>query len=249
MLSQDQKKVGTERLSNFLQTYNSHRRQRKKDKKTNMTSINKSTKKQLRWANGVTTNDAATECKQALTAETKHTTWYNSFDFKAFSSYNRDLVQYAQSTAPQTGDDWEELEYYMNMHGHSLRGIERINGMPMSEKRHEKKELAIYGVMEALKMYQGDDEQIAMIANRLSSYSVKVALQKADIDEVAVIRFPADELLVKTQEESKQQVVQEEDKENIHYATKCKPRVSSRSSAKAEIVRVLRTRLSVSRPR
>eukprot|EP00814_Leptocylindrus_danicus_P011800 CAMPEP_0116015598 /NCGR_PEP_ID=MMETSP0321-20121206/6943_1 /TAXON_ID=163516 /ORGANISM="Leptocylindrus danicus var. danicus, Strain B650" /LENGTH=210 /DNA_ID=CAMNT_0003485421 /DNA_START=42 /DNA_END=671 /DNA_ORIENTATION=+ len=210
-----------------------------------MSSITKSTKKQLRWADTVTTNDAATERKQALTAEMKCTTWYNSSDFKAFSSHNKDLVQYAQSAAPQTSEDWEELEYYLNMHGHSLRGIERINGMPMSEKRHEKKELAIYGVMEALKMYQGDDEQISMIANRLSSYSVKVALEKADIDEVALIRFPADELLVQATPRANESTSTNEDKKNISSASSRKSRIPGRSSAKAEIVRVLKTRLSV----
>lgn len=150
-------------------------------------------KKQLRFSSTIKTNDAATPKKQALSEEAKHASWYNSSDYNAFHRTNKDLAKYVKLLSKEQGGDFLELEHALNIQGHSLRGLERIRGMPMSERRKEKKELAIYGVIEALKMYKGDHEQISMIAERLSSFSRKTAAEAADFDELALIYFPSSE--------------------------------------------------------
>lgn len=179
-------------------------------------NYNKQARKQLRFASTVTTNDAATPTKQSLTAEEKDSMWYTSRHYNAFAQHSKDLVRYAVASQPDnyfdghddndnesssisssntnSNDDsyWVQMEYALNMHGHSVRGLEKVPGMPLAEKRDEKRELAIYGVLEAMKNYRGDDAQIGMIASRFSSFSVKVALEAGDNDEVATICFPSD---------------------------------------------------------
>jgi len=165
-------------------------------------SSNKSTtnvRKQLRFVSTVSTNDAASITRAALAQEATLTPdggrerfWYTSSNFESFSRYNKDLVAYAKSAGPVTEKDWTQLEYALNIHGHSLRGCEKISSMPGRKKRDEKKEMAIYGVLEALKVYKGDDEQVARIAQRLSTYSIKCALELGDLDELAFICFPAE---------------------------------------------------------
>ena len=166
-------------------------------KEIDMTSTTNSNarniKKQLRFSSTIVTNDAATPKKQALSDEVKHASWYNSSDYNSFHRVNKDLAKYAKLISKQHGGDFVDLEHALNLQGHSLRGLERLRGMPMADKRHEKKELAIYGVIEALKMYKGDYDQISMIAERLSSFSRKTAAEAADLDEVAVIYFPCNE--------------------------------------------------------
>eukprot|EP00816_Leptocylindrus_hargravesii_P012463 CAMPEP_0196813250 /NCGR_PEP_ID=MMETSP1362-20130617/35118_1 /TAXON_ID=163516 /ORGANISM="Leptocylindrus danicus, Strain CCMP1856" /LENGTH=210 /DNA_ID=CAMNT_0042189363 /DNA_START=73 /DNA_END=702 /DNA_ORIENTATION=- len=166
---------------------------------TNDKQARKAQRKQLRFASAVTTNDAATPTKQSLTAEEKEQLWYNSRHYNAFAQHSKDLVRYAVASNVEDYDDesdyWAQMEYALNMHGHSVRGLEKVPGMPLAEKRDEKRELAIYGVLEALKNYKGDDAQIGMIASRLSSFSVKVALEAGDNDEVATICFPTDKEL------------------------------------------------------
>ena len=156
-------------------------------------------RKQIRFASTVSTNDAASVTRACLAQEATLTPdggrerfWYTSTDFDRFSRYNKDLVAYATAAGPISDKDWTQLEYALNIHGHSLRGCEKISSMPGRNKRDDKKDMAIYGVLEALKVYKGDDEQVARIAQRLSTYSVKCALELGDLDELAVICFPAE---------------------------------------------------------
>ena len=158
-------------------------------------------RKQLRFASTVSTNDAASITRAALAQEAtlypetggKSQFWYSKSDFESCARYNKDLVAYASSAGPQTAADWGHIEYALNIHGHSLRGCEKINkAMPGADKRDEKKEMAIYGVLEAISAYKGDDEQIARISQRLSNHAVKYALELGELDELAPICFPAE---------------------------------------------------------
>uniref|UniRef100_A0A7S2LJE2 Uncharacterized protein n=1 Tax=Leptocylindrus danicus TaxID=163516 RepID=A0A7S2LJE2_9STRA len=152
---------------------------------------NRQVRKQLRWAGTVTTHDAAAVKKLALSEQEKQTFWYSNTDFNAFAQQNCDLVEYARSAAPENDDEWSQLEYGLNKHGHSMRGLERLPGMPHSQERERKRELAIYGVIEAsMDVYRGDYAKIAMIARRLSDFAVKTALDTGALDELALVIFP-----------------------------------------------------------
>merc|ERR1712071_293289 len=60
----------------------------------------------------------------------------------------------------------------------------------MGQEREMKRELAIYGVIEAMDVYRGDYAKIAMIARRLSDFAVKIAIDAAALDEHALEIFP-----------------------------------------------------------
>ena len=213
----------------------------------------KNARKQVRFSETVSTNDAAAVTKKVLAQEAmlystvnqkagKEMFWNSSSDFDDFSRYNKDLVAYAKSAGPVTEKDWTQLEYALNIHGHSLRGLERIQGMPGSSKRDDKKEMAIYGVLEALKVYAGDDNQISMIAKRLSSYSVKKALELGDLDELAVICFPAEhEMLDRVSKEEEYDEFDDEVDETGRPIKKTRRR--SKGSMRKDILNALKNSL------
>lgn len=230
-----------------------------------MSPITKQNKKQIRWANDICTNDtnAATTTvqKQALSCSerTKESLWYSTSDFKAFARYNTDLVHYAKSALPQHNcsssfdeDSWNQLEYALNVHGHSLRGLEKVPGMPLAQKRDQKRERAIFGVMEAMNVYRGDHEQISMIAKRLSSFAVDIALEDADRDELAIICFPMDEEVQRAAEatstssaagSSSSKISRDDNKVENRPAKKT--RRVSKGSIKKDLMNALRNRLTV----
>ena len=122
--------------------------------------------------------------------ETMNMLWYSQNEFEEFLQYNQDLVTYALQTGPQRERDWVKLEHALNMHGHSLRGLERNPGMPQATLRDEKHEMAVYGLIEACKMYKNDIRQISMVYGKLTAYSKQVALLAGEDDLIAVERCP-----------------------------------------------------------
>merc|ERR1712137_914335 len=137
-----------------------------------------------------------------------------------------------KSASPQSSSDWAQVEYALNMHGHSIRGLEKVPGMPLAQKRDQKREPAIFGVMEAMNVYKGDYSQIAMIAKRLSSFSVSVALEDASLDEVAMVCFPTDEEVQRAAEVAAESTITEEIKTSGDNRPAKKTRRVSKGSIK-----------------
>jgi len=111
--------------------------------------------------------------------------WYNKDDYESFSRYSKDLVMpLVERDMISDPEYFDEVESIYTANGHSLRGLERFRGMPLSDIRAQHRYTAIVGTLEAWKMFQ-DATQVGAVAQKLNSFAASLAYKRAQTDRQA----------------------------------------------------------------
>jgi len=158
--------------------------------KTNTTSRKKQNKKRVSFNSEVQVGEAVSyfdESSQYNDELEKGMRWYNGDDYDRFSMYNQDLVMPLVERDILMSDPayFDEVESIYSANGHSLRGLERFRGMPLSDIRAQHRYTAIVGTLEAWEMFH-DSNQVGVVAQKLNAFAASLAYKRAQIDCEAV---------------------------------------------------------------